>query len=390
MDLSAYLSSKGVRTFKAAGSEVTAHCWWCDDGEQQGQGQALPQHRELDVLVQALRRPRAARRCCVTSVTSASRRGPDQDPAARRRAGAATSPPASRPHALAHEMLIYLRSSGPRPRTGPGRATCRRRSIVARQLRLRPAQRRSLCVLPPSRVLRVKSTDIGAGILLTAPGRGLLRRLPDDPLRHATARRADPGQGARRQVLHRPRRAASASTGLDDLDGADDVIITEGEYDCLVLRQHLRTSPDERVRKIAVVGLAGAQRLQGLRWSSTSTASSGSTSGSTPTRPASARRVKLKELLGTRARIVRAARRAAQVRLDRLPAAGARRRQRRVAPGPPARRPRLARRHGAARHRQRQAPVHDARGRPRLRAQRDDERRDQDRLRCSSTPRSAG
>ena len=46
--------------------------------------------------------------------------------------------------------------------------------------------------------------------------------------------------------------------GLDDLDDAEDVIITEGEFDCLALRQHLRSSPDDRVRKIAVVGLAGA------------------------------------------------------------------------------------------------------------------------------------
>ena len=38
MDLSAYLSSKGVRTFKAAGVEITAHCWWCDDGNHKGKG----------------------------------------------------------------------------------------------------------------------------------------------------------------------------------------------------------------------------------------------------------------------------------------------------------------------------------------------------------------
>ena len=31
MDLASYLSSKGHRTFKAAGSEVTAVCWWCNE-----------------------------------------------------------------------------------------------------------------------------------------------------------------------------------------------------------------------------------------------------------------------------------------------------------------------------------------------------------------------
>ena len=46
--------------------------------------------------------------------------------------------------------------------------------------------------------------------------------------------------------------------GLDDLDGAVDVIITEGEFDAMVLKQHLQSSPEDKVRKIAVVGLAGA------------------------------------------------------------------------------------------------------------------------------------
>jgi hypothetical protein len=46
--------------------------------------------------------------------------------------------------------------------------------------------------------------------------------------------------------------------GLDDLDGATDVIITEGEFDAMVLKQHLQSSPEDKVRKIAVVGLAGA------------------------------------------------------------------------------------------------------------------------------------
>ncbi len=46
--------------------------------------------------------------------------------------------------------------------------------------------------------------------------------------------------------------------GIDDLEGADDVIITEGEFDAMVLKQHLQSSPEDKVRRIAVVGLAGA------------------------------------------------------------------------------------------------------------------------------------
>lgn len=50
--------------------------------------------------------------------------------------------------------------------------------------------------------------------------------------------------------------------GIDDLDGAEDVVITEGEFDRLVLKQHLQSSPEERVRAIGVVGLAGANGFQ--------------------------------------------------------------------------------------------------------------------------------
>ena len=46
--------------------------------------------------------------------------------------------------------------------------------------------------------------------------------------------------------------------GLDDLDDAEDVIITEGEFDAMVLKQHLQSSPEEKVRRVGVVGLAGA------------------------------------------------------------------------------------------------------------------------------------
>jgi archaellum biogenesis ATPase FlaH/5S rRNA maturation endonuclease (ribonuclease M5) len=45
----------------------------------------------------------------------------------------------------------------------------------------------------------------------------------------------------------------------DALDGAEDVIITEGEFDCMALTQHLATSTEERIRRIAVVGLAGVE-----------------------------------------------------------------------------------------------------------------------------------
>lgn len=48
---------------------------------------------------------------------------------------------------------------------------------------------------------------------------------------------------------------------VDDLADADDVIITEGEFDCLMLKQVLEACPELKYRNIAVIGLPGTQAL---------------------------------------------------------------------------------------------------------------------------------
>lgn len=47
----------------------------------------------------------------------------------------------------------------------------------------------------------------------------------------------------------------------DRLEGAEDVIITEGEFDGMILEQELRSSTEERAHKIAVVSLAGTHAI---------------------------------------------------------------------------------------------------------------------------------
>lgn len=47
--------------------------------------------------------------------------------------------------------------------------------------------------------------------------------------------------------------------GSDDLRGADAVLVVEGEFDRLAMRQVLQASPDARARAIAVVAIPGAQ-----------------------------------------------------------------------------------------------------------------------------------
>lgn len=51
--------------------------------------------------------------------------------------------------------------------------------------------------------------------------------------------------------------------GIDDLRDADTAIITEGEFDRDLMKQHLGLSTDPRLRNIAVVGIPGAGALPG-------------------------------------------------------------------------------------------------------------------------------
>jgi hypothetical protein len=47
----------------------------------------------------------------------------------------------------------------------------------------------------------------------------------------------------------------------ESLDGADEVIITEGEFDTMILEQTLRMAPDERARRIAVIAMPGTHAI---------------------------------------------------------------------------------------------------------------------------------
>jgi archaellum biogenesis ATPase FlaH len=89
----------------------------------------------------------------------------------------------------------------------------------------------------------------------------------------------------------------------DSLEGAEDVIITEGEFDAMVVHQALSLSPDDRSRKIAVVGLPGAGVFKeefGRYFADVKRVYIGLDPDDTGKREA----VKIKEILGTRARIL--------------------------------------------------------------------------------------
>lgn len=90
---------------------------------------------------------------------------------------------------------------------------------------------------------------------------------------------------------------------IDSLDEAEDVIITEGEFDCMVVAQALALSPEDRVRRFAVVGLAGADALP-ERFESFFSTVKRAYIALDPDDTGRRASIRIKELLGTRSRVV--------------------------------------------------------------------------------------
>lgn len=89
----------------------------------------------------------------------------------------------------------------------------------------------------------------------------------------------------------------------DSLDDAEDVIITEGEFDCLILQQTLRGADEERARNIAVIGMPGTNAIPEEMPDLLSQARR-IFIGLDGDKPGMDAAIKLKERLGNRARIL--------------------------------------------------------------------------------------
>lgn len=90
--------------------------------------------------------------------------------------------------------------------------------------------------------------------------------------------------------------------GVDDL-AADEILLTEGEFDAIIAAQYFRSSPDDAVRRIGVVGVPGVSSLpQGFE--SMFDHARRVYVGFDTDDPGKRGAVKVKELLGPKARIV--------------------------------------------------------------------------------------
>lgn len=245
LDVVEYLTGKGEQVSRAAGQEVTAHCMFCPDGDPKGKGK-LYVNTETWLW--------DCKRCQATGnrKTLLAHYGDEDsvsyvagaDPAIRRTI-------LTQAAALAHEMLLnnerqmtYLLQRGLSPQT-----------IMDAQLGYVP-QNTALTSMLPCRENVTRADLINAG-LMTAGGTEFFNGSLTIPYwSHGTVIQI------REKMMDGKYRTTAGGKVLlynaDSIRAADDIIITEGEYDALILAQTLAGSNNARMRQTAVVGLPGA------------------------------------------------------------------------------------------------------------------------------------
>ena len=249
LDLTAYLTDQGLQVFRAAGTEVTVHCWACPDGDPKGKGKL---YLNTDSWLYECKRcgERGNRRTLLQQFGDEDELtyAVGADPMLRRRIlGEAAD--------LAHEMLLgnpamtdYLLARGLSPEI-----------IVNARLGYVP-KNIGLSEMLPGRASYTYRDLITAG-LVTVSGREFFNDCLIIPyFSHGTVvqlRCKDMG----RDSNGRYRTTSGDYVRLyndDALFGADQVLVTEGEFDSLAVRTHLEDSDDRELASLAVVGLPGA------------------------------------------------------------------------------------------------------------------------------------
>ena len=91
--------------------------------------------------------------------------------------------------------------------------------------------------------------------------------------------------------------------GREELQDAEDALIVEGEFDAMVVKQHLSTCPEVRLRRFAVVGVPGVEAMK-ADWVSYFDGVKRIYIALDPDDAGKRAALKYKELFGTRARII--------------------------------------------------------------------------------------
>ena len=248
-DLAAYLASKGLKVHRANGSEVTVHCFECPDGDPKGRGKL---YLNIESWLYDCKRcgARGNRKTLLEHFGDEDELEyvAGDDPMLRRRILTEAAQ-------LAHEMLLgnermleYLLGRGFTAET-----------IVRKQYGYVPKNVGLSRMLPcrQGEGSKVKALDLIKAGLITVGGQEFFNDSIVIPYwSHGTV-----VQLREKKVDGKYRTAGGDVARLynaDSLNGADQVIVTEGEFDSDMLEQTLHESGVSELVGTAVVGLPGA------------------------------------------------------------------------------------------------------------------------------------
>ena len=284
-----YLSGKSVQIYRANGNEITFHCLWCPDGDPKGKGKC---YVNTDTWLYDCKRcgEKGNRRTLFKffgdeeQVTYA----PGADPAARRKVLNEAADVAHQMLLNNDEMLEYL----------VGKRGLSAATIATYKIGYVPTNWPLTRNLPNDHTVADKQA---AGLLNEQGYEFYTDKITIPYLSHGTC------VSLRGKAVKGKYFTPSGDTvrlfNSDRLRGAEDVILTEGEFDCLVLQQKLNASSDPRVRATAVVGIPGADALPS-GFEQYFTEAKRVYIALDPDETGAKAAIKIKEMLGSKARIV--------------------------------------------------------------------------------------
>lgn len=246
VDVAHYLASHGVNVYRANGSEVTFHCLWCPDGDPKGKGKC---YINTESWLYDCKRcgQRGNRRTLLKHFGDEDEVSylPGADPAARRKVLDESAAVAHQMLLNNDEMLEYLVRRGLSAKT-----------ITEYQIGYVGSSWPLSKNLPSEHTILDKQA---AGIITESGYEFFSDKITIPYFSHGSCvslRGKDP-KGKYFTASGDVVRLFNS----DRLRNAEDVVITEGEFDCLILQQKLELSSDPRVRATTVVGIPGAEAL---------------------------------------------------------------------------------------------------------------------------------
>lgn len=253
-NVTAYLQGKGVDTFQTSGDEVTVHCIFCSDGDPKGRGK-LYVNTETWLFDCKRCGERGGRKRLLDHYGDAdeSTYEPGKDPN-RKRAVLEEYCTHAEELLLANEArLLYLLRRGLSAET-----------ISGARLGYAPRNYGMTDSLPSARQAGgFTIADLVSSGMRNNSGREFFQGRIIIPYLRSGAVVQLRGKDPDGKYFTPPGDNVRLYGG-DELRDADEVIITEGEFDALILRQHLRSSSSSmRAQNIAVVAIPGAGALPG-------------------------------------------------------------------------------------------------------------------------------